>query len=474
MHDASIAGKCAEMTRRAVQFSRRAFLGATAALAATAPVAAAPKREPFSLADLRGSVNATDSGLVPGAIDDQSRVLQAALDSAAAEDKPVFLPPGAYFASNIALPKRTRLMGVPGASRLIHNGGGHFLMSENATHLELSGLVIDGANRAIEAYAEAALRISNASHAVIDNCQIVGSAEAGIYIDRSAGRIERSRVSGAGGGCGIYALESRGLTISGNDVGDCANGGILVHRWQAGEDATMVIGNRVSRIGALNGGTGQWGNGINVFRAHSVTIANNQVSDCAFSAIRSNAGNIVQITANQCLRSGECAIYSEFEFTGALISGNVIDGGARGISIANFMSGGRMAVCSGNLIRNIGTTAPYEDKDHQFGTGISVEADTTVTGNVIENAERVGLQLGWGPYLRDVVATSNVIRGSETGVIVSVVEGAGSAVISDNIIAGATKGAIVGGRWHDAVTGDMVDGDNEGHRHLAIERNRLG
>ena len=97
-----------------------------------------------------------------------------------------------------------------------------------------------------------------------------------------------------------------------------------------------------------------------------------------------------------------------------------------------------------------------------------------MTGNVIENAERVGLGLGWGPYLRDVIATSNVIRGSQTGIMVSVVEGARSTVISDNIISGAAKGAIVGYRWHEKATGDMANGDNEGFTHLSIERNRVG
>lgn len=462
------------MAQRSGELSRRAFLAATAAAGLTATAAASRAGEaPFSLADLRGSFNAGETGLIPGAADDQSRLLQAALDRAAAEDRPVFLPPGAYVVANITLPNRTRLMGVPGATRLMHAGGGHFLLSENARHLELNGLVLDGANREVDSYAEAALRISGAELAVIDNCQVVGSSAKAIHIDRSRGRIERCLVSGARGDCGIYALENRGLRIAGNEVSACSNGGILVHRWQAGEDGTIVTDNRVFNIGAANGGTGPWGNGINVFRAHAVRIANNHVSDCAFSAIRCNSASNVQIVANQCLRSGECAVYSEFEFVGALIANNLIDDGARGISVANFMQGGRMSVCANNIVRNIGRVAPYPDTDHPFGTGITVEADTTVTGNVIENAERVGLGLGWGPYLRDVVASANVIRGSETGIMVSVAEGAGSTVISDNVISGALRGAIVGYRWHEPATGDLAGGDNEGFDHLTITRNSV-
>ncbi len=427
----------------------------------------------FSLADLRGTANANELGLRPGTIDDQSKVLQAILDKAYIEDKPVFLPPGNYFVSNILLPARTRLMGVPGASRLIYTGNGHLLIAENGEHVELSGLVIDGGNRGMLSYAEASLRASNVNHFVVDNCQIMGSLEKGIQVERSKGRIERSAISGAGGDCAIYAFENRGMSIINNDISDCVNGGILVHRWTMGEDGTIVSGNRISRIGAGNGGTGQWGNGINVFRAGNVMISNNHVSDCAFSAIRSNAGNDVQITGNTCLRSGETSIYSEFEFNGAIISSNIIDGGSRGISIANFMQGGRLAIVSGNIIRNINTRPPYADDDHLWFEGISAEADTAITGNVIEGAERFGLMLGWGPYLRDVIATSNIIRGSNIGIYVSVVEDAGPAHIANNTISGAVGGAIIGHRWKDAVTGDLSIEGASRFSNLTIDKNRV-
>src|SRR5690606_12990066 len=136
------------------------------------------------------------------------------------------------------------------------------------------------------------------------------------------GRIERCTVSGAAD-TAIYAVDSRGLAVTGNIVTDCGNGGILVHRREPAEDRTVVSGNRIERIRADNGGTGQWGNGINVFRAGGVVISGNVIDDCAFSAIRSNGGSNVQVTGNQCLRSGETGLYSEFVFEGALIAGNV-------------------------------------------------------------------------------------------------------------------------------------------------------
>lgn len=460
---------------RLMAINRRNFLGSLGlgGLGGTLSVptlASSLETDRITLADLRGSYNANQSGLRPGAANDQSKLLQKILNDASKSDKPVFLPPGNYFVSNIVLPSRTRLIGVPGASRLIYSGGGHFVMSENGSHIELTGLVLDGANRNLQSYAGAALRVINAAHLVIENCEISGSLSVGVQIDRSRGRIERCIISGAAGECGLYGIENKGLLISNNQVRDCANGGILVHRWVAGEDGTIISNNRVERIGAANGGTGQWGNGINVYKADSVMITNNHVKECAFSAIRSNSGNNVQITGNQCLRSGEAAIYSEFEFNGAVITNNVVDGGCRGISIANFDRNGRMAICSNNLIRNIHDTAPYEDNDHLFGEGISAEAETTITGNVIENTAQFGIMLGWGDYLRNVIVTSNVIRSTKTGIYVTVVEGTGPALISQNFFSDIQTGSIIGYQWKEPVTNDLIDGGEIPN--LQIERNK--
>lgn len=427
----------------------------------------------FNLADLRGSVNANSTGLLPNAISDQGVLLQNILEKAAANNKPVFLPPGDYFVSNITLPKNTRLMGVPGASRLIYTGSGHFIIGENGQHIELTGLVFDGANRGLSSYAEAAIRLTNVEHAVIDNCKVIGSLEIGIQLARSKGRISNTHVSGAAGACGIYAIENKGLSIINNEITNCVNGGILVHRWEIGTDGTIVSGNRISHIGAGNAGTGQWGNGINIYRAGEVIVTNNHISDCAFSAIRGNAANNVQMTGNTCLRSGETAIYSEFEFNGSVINSNIIDGAARGISIANFLQGGHLAVVGNNLIRNIVGHGPYVENDQPFGEGISVEADTTVTGNVIEQAASYGIMLGWGPYLRDVIVSNNVIRRVNRGIYVSVVKGSGTAHISNNVISAAKKGGIFGYEWKNRKTNDLTNKYDNNYSHLSIQNNRV-
>ncbi|MDA4848173.1 TIGR03808 family TAT-translocated repetitive protein [Hoeflea poritis] len=450
---------------------RTVLTGAASALLAS-PVAARAQLGDNRFAELRGSLDAVDLGMRPGASDDQSKMLDTILKDASAQRKPVFLPAGTYTVSNLNLPDYVNLIGVAGATRLVYGGGGHLLSAENAERIQFTGLTIDGDNRWLADYAEAIVQIGGTDDVVISDCAIVGSRKHAVMLSGCGGSIARSVISGAAL-TAIYSVESKGLRISDNDILDCANGGILVHRWKAAYDGSIVTGNRIARIASQAGGTGQYGNGINVYRAGNVLIANNSLSDCAFSAIRSNSGSDVQIIGNQCYESGETAIYSEFSFEGAVVANNLIDGAANGISIANFNEGGRLATVSGNVIRNLTTEGPYVAEIFGFGWGIGVEADIAVTGNVIDNAPRAGMLIGWGPYLRGVAATGNVIRNSAVGVAVSVVEGAAATQISNNIFQNTLKGAVIGYRWQDPVTKDLTRSGAGAYKHLTVAGNTV-
>ena len=140
-----------------------------------------------------------------------------------------------------------------------------------------------------------------------------------------------------------------------------------------------------------------------------------------------------------------------------MIANNTVDGAALGISVTNFNEGGRLAVVQGNLIRNLKAKRPAgTDPNDAAGVGIAVEADASVTGNVIENAPTAGINLGWGKYLRDVRWSATWCAAPGYGVTVSVAQGAGTAVIAGNLIAGSTRGAIVGMDFAKAVTGDLA------------------
>ena len=69
--------------------------------------------------------------------------------------------------------------------------------------------------------------------------------------------------------------------------------------------------------------------------------------------------------------------------------------------------------------------------------------------------------------------TGNVVRTSGMGIAVSVAPGAGAAVIADNLIAGAERGAIVGMEWKKPVTGDLAKDGAARYAQLAISGNRV-
>src|SRR5918994_23239 len=105
---------------------RRSFLSATAGFSVAGlalPLsAAASDLSGIRMAAMRGSINAGELGLRPGAFDDQSKAFAKMLDEAANRDMPVFLPPGVYVVSNLSLPRHVRLSGVPGVTRIIYGG----------------------------------------------------------------------------------------------------------------------------------------------------------------------------------------------------------------------------------------------------------------------------------------------------------------------------------------------------------------
>ncbi|WP_439631615.1 TIGR03808 family TAT-translocated repetitive protein [Shinella sp.] len=452
--------------------TRRLFLSGLSAAGLATAAAAQGEPVPILDVDLRGSIDASAHGIRPGAGDRKSKAFAKLLKEAAGKNMPVFLPPGDYTISNVTLPDNTRITGVAGATRILYGGDGHLFAADGLSRVELANLVIDGANRWLDDTVEGLVHLSNVAQVTIENCEIQGSSKTAVSLQRCGGRIERNRLSGAAD-YALYAVESHDLSVTSNHVFDCGNGGILIHRWQKGRDGTIVSGNRIARMAATRGGTGEYGNGINIFRADDVMVTNNHLSGCAFSAMRANAGSNVQISGNTCLDSGETAIYSEFGFEGAIVNGNLIDGAANGILIVNFNEGGRLATVTGNVVRNLKLEGPYVHDGAGFGFGIAVEADTVVSGNTIENAPKWGLMLGWGPFMRGLVVSGNLVRKSPVGCAVTVVEEAGSALISGNIFEDTPDGAIAGYRWNERTTGDLAT-EGATYAHLTIERNRTG
>jgi uncharacterized secreted repeat protein (TIGR03808 family) len=420
-------------------FDRRSIIGVGLGLGAAATAArAAERRAPSRTAP----ANAADvaPNLAPDDSRDQTTLLQAAIDTAAEKDVPLVLAPGKFIVSDLRLRPGTRLIGAARATTLVFAGGAAFVTADKADGLVIEGIAFDGAYKAFDtSRGDGLLMLSRCKDMRLVDLDIANSVGIGLSLIACGGRINGTAISGALD-AGLKSLDSQGLDISGNTVSDCGNNGILVWRSKPEEDGSVVSGNRISKIRNAAGGTGEYGNGINVFRAGSVLVTGNRISDCTYTAVRGNAASNIQIVANSCERLGEVALYSEFGFEGALIANNLVDTAATGISVTNFNDGGRLAVIQGNLIRNL--FRREHEKEDKRGEGIGVEADAVVSGNTIENAPTVGIQIGWGDFMRDVSATGNVIRNARVGISVTGSQAAGTCLIANNLISSAKDGAI--------------------------------
>lgn len=454
---------------------RRRFLTSALSVAALtaiprAALAQAPRlRGTIGVADgTEGAVNGTELGLRPGALDDQTAVLQRAIEEAASRGRPLFLPGGRYVVSGLTLTSGAQIVGVAGATRLVHSGAGHLVVAEGADRIGLTNLTLDGQNLPLRPYAHGLMHAVRCRRLTLDGIEAVNAATSGIVLEGCQGRIEHCLLVGIGDAA-IHALDSRGLSITGNTISGVGNNGIQIWRSERGDDGTIVAQNRVENVRAVAGGNGQNGNGINIFRAGGVVATNNRLSDCAFSAIRNNAGSDCQLIGNSAQRLGEVAIFVEFAFQSAIVANNVVDGAAAGISITNSSEGGRLAVVNGNIVRNLMSRSPVNPDT--FPYGIAAEADTAITGNVVERSPGLGLSIGWGPYLRNVSATGNVIRQVDIGIGVSVAAGAGRAIVTDNIVSEAKRGAVVGMEWKTIATRDFGREPEGTHQNLTFGRN---
>jgi uncharacterized secreted repeat protein (TIGR03808 family) len=464
---------------------RRLFaaLAGVASITAAAPALARKSRErddePAKQANSmlvrdvapRTAIDGTSLGLRPNAAEDQAKAFQHAVEYAAAARAVLHLTPGFYRAGGLRLPPYAAIAGVPGATRIVMSAGPSIMTATGSDHVSISGLVLDGGDIPIP-QRRGVIHLAQGRFARITDCEIVNAGSHGITLVGIEGEVTGNTISAAD--AAIFSLDARGLRIAGNTVRGAGNGGILVWRTEAGDDGTFVVDNRIEGISNKAGGSGEYGNAVNVFRADNVMVRGNRIRNAAFSAVRGNKASNLQILGNTCTGLGEVALYAEFGFEGAVIANNIIDGAAVGVSVTNFNQGGRLAVVQGNLIRNlVGRRPAGTDPNDYAGIGIGVEADTLVSGNVVENAPHVGIAAGWGPYLRDVAISANVVRGADYGITVSVAPGAGSAVIADNLISEVRQGAIVGMEWKKPVTGDLSKDGATRYAQLSIGGNRV-
>jgi uncharacterized secreted repeat protein (TIGR03808 family) len=436
-----------------MEVNRRHLIGASAAGAAGALVASPDVARAAPLTSTLGR-DITQYGVRPGSPDDQTRALQHAIDVAARAAVPLALPPGVYRCGLLRLQNGTQLVGVRGATRLVFAGGASMLSGEGADHIGLTGITLDGGGIPLPTRRGLVHCLGGRDVRVAD-CDITASGGNGIWFENVSGDVSGNTITNTAT-TAIVSFDAEGLLVSRNTITGTNDNGIEILRTAIGDDGTLVLDNRIEGIKAGPGGSGQYGNAINAFRAGNVIVRGNRIRNCDYSAVRGNSASNIQITGNSVSDVREVALYSEFSFEGAVIANNTVDGAAFGVSVCNFNEGGRIAVVQGNIIRNLLPKRPIGTApDDDAGVGIYVEADSSVSGNVIENAPSCGIMAGWGKYLRDVVISGNVIRNALVGVGVSVAPGAGTALVNNNMISGAPRGAVVGLDHARPVTSDL-------------------
>jgi uncharacterized secreted repeat protein (TIGR03808 family) len=434
---------------RITLITRRQALTGIALLAAATPARA------------QTVLDATTLGLVAGSDADQSDILQHALGRAADSGQVLRLPRGIIYAQGLDLPGNLIVEGVPGSTTISPSSGGTIGSIHEHSSLILRDITFAGRGTAVGP--QGLLSLEYGDSITLERCTFRGAPGTAVTILDAAVTVRDCQFYDIGDAA-IHALDSRGLLISGNRIDGCGNAGIRIWRGESGPDGSIITANHIGNIDWLAGGNGQNGNGINVFNADEVIVANNHIADCAFTAIRLNATNNSQVSGNTCLRSGEVAIFSEFEFSGSVIANNIIDGAATGISITNLDSGGQLAVCQGNIVRNI--TAASAVNPDTMPVGIFAEAETAISGNSVQGVPGVAIAAGYGTFLRNVLISGNVISESDIGIGVSVVDGAGSVHIGGNAIA-ARQHAVVGLAWSEIVEADLA-GNAERYSNVSV------
>ena len=103
-----------------MSIDRRHFLAATTATGAfTATEAIAAPASSSSVPVSGLGVDAFHLGVRTSSTDDQTEALQRAIDRTAGARLPLILPPGVYRARALVLQTGARLVGVPGATRIV-------------------------------------------------------------------------------------------------------------------------------------------------------------------------------------------------------------------------------------------------------------------------------------------------------------------------------------------------------------------
>ncbi|MFC5294202.1 TIGR03808 family TAT-translocated repetitive protein [Bosea minatitlanensis] len=400
-----------------------------------------------------------------------------AIEAARNAAKPLQLRPGTYDMSNIDIATTSgsgrgiEIFCAAGEAILRLTGGNYGLRVSSQTGMTFRNIVFDGESLGLPAYSAPNVITAAAGLVIVDNvydvvfsrCTFRNTAKtaaepAGSYkaallcVNDSRPRVSQCNFNNID--VAVWAFSSEILVEDCRVIGAKNNGIAIYGTIGSGGNLSVVRNNFINFVDS-DAGTGANGNGISAYLANDVSIVGNTIFNCAFSAVRVNAGSRAFIEGNSCWNIREACLYYEApaagqDGTGATIVNNRVDTAGAGINVANsgYYGDGvaRRSIVAGNQIGNlVSTLIPGSDGvgDYETGAiGITVEQDSVVSGNIIEGAAG-GIKLGVAQGARDLVCDGNLIRGCGVGIAFSSSAEAGKMVISNNIISGAGANAIV-------------------------------
>ena len=387
---------------------------------------------------------------------DASVALQSAIAAATGAGRAFVLPAGTVRTAALRLPDGAQLIGSPGSTRLVLEGEGPLLTADRAARIALSGLALDGASRSLDGD-RGLIDFSNVGELTIADCAIERSGGVGLRLRSCGGRVERNAVRDIAAG-GLFTTDATGLVIDDNRVERCGDNGIQVWRSVRGDDGSRVSGNHIADIKNVSGGAGQYGNGVSLFRAGGVLVTNNTIRRCAFTAVRNNGGIGRDRQSEQLRGSRGDRDIRRIRFR-------------RLHHLRQFDRWRGLRRSDGQFRRQPRPRRRLRRQRHSqsadprpFRPSIRLRMRRQGRGGRHGSRQRDrGRAVGGDSRgLGDVVAgrrgNGNVVRDAPIGIGVSIAEGAGAAVIADNMISGASRGAVLGMNLDRPVTADLARG----------------
>ncbi len=400
------------------------------------------------------------------------------LSEAALAGRPFVLPAGETTIYQLFLAEGTHLVGNKAGSTLKLGYAGPMISNHGALQrLSFEGVTFDGAGRPID-NAFGLLTLSDVAQVDMENC-VVRNTTTGLMQKRCGGRVRLSTFRDLTG-TAILDDNCAGVTIDANRIERCGDNG--VHHWSTNSkrhDGSRISNNTIRDIDCRSGLLGLYGNGVRVAECGPVTIENNVIERCAYTAVRNTGGWDVVVADNRCKNLNEKAMYAEFGFRNATFRNNVIEDCGAGISATNYVGpgNGAGALISGNVVSKIRPSHP----DAEFGPGmnwlcgVEGEGDVRILGNIVTGSPWFGVLAGFFDARNNVVVEANRLIDNEYAVgFAAQGDRLGPCEIVGNEMRGSKNANIVAMFQTDVISGDLAlpDAVNT-FRNVVIHDNRI-